>query len=383
MGTLTPLIAANLADGVYGIRADNNVARGIAGRGVSGLNEFFDLESEIIAPGVSGIGPINQASGFALILQGKGPHRGEMAVVSRGTATGYDWLSNLNIAADQGPSGYKVHGGFQKVFASIDGTINTALRGKNHSLIHCIGHSLGGAVANLAASKLAGNGHSVSLYTFGAPRVGMHDMAQSLEKKLGSNRIHRVYNPADVVPMIPIYPFLHAPTTKDGLRVTTGGNLFSTNAHYMSSYTPAVKKRTWESLSVASTSTPLHLSIDQWLDKAQEYVKIPGSSLAMWALGNSLKKIIELSRAIGAITYIVGTTVADVIASILIKAINLSKAVGEKIMRWIGLVLKFAGKAIDITKNVTTAFLLWVLELLTRPLLCLAWRAIENGIKGY
>ena len=383
MKSLEPLIAAKLADGVYGIREDNNVARGIAGRGVSGLNEFFDIGSAVIAQGVSGMGPVSKASGFALVLQGKGSRQGEIAVVARGTATGYDWLSNLNVTTDRGPSGYKVHAGFKKVFSSVDSAINDALKGKNPSRIHCVGHSLGGAVANLAASKLAGEGHGVSLYTFGAPRVGMQDMAQYLVTKLGEENIHRVYNPSDVVPMIPIHPFLHAPTTRDGLRVKTGGSLFSLNAHYMSSYTPAVANMTWKSLAAASTATPLHISVDQWIDKAEEYVKIPGSSMAMWALGHALKGLMELARVVGAATYIVGSTVVDIVASMLMKAVNLSKAIGEKIMRWVGLVMKYAGKAVNTGKNITQAFLQWVLELLMRPLISLAWRAIENGMRGY
>ena len=155
MNSLEPLLAANLADGVYGIRDNSNIARGIAARGVSGLGDIFDLGDGIISEGTTGIGPISKDSGYALILQGKGARQGEVAVVCRGTATGHDWLSNFNVMTAQGPSGYKVHAGFQKVFKSIDASINAALKGKNPSHIHCVGHSLGGAVANLNASILS------------------------------------------------------------------------------------------------------------------------------------------------------------------------------------------------------------------------------------
>lgn len=383
MKPLEPKIAARLADGVYGIKDDNNVARGIAARGVRGLNDIFDLGTATVAQGVSGVGRISKASGFALVLQGKGARQGEIAVVSRGTATGYDWLSNANVMTERGPSGYKVHAGFKNVFSSLEGAVSAALKGKNPSRIHCVGHSLGGAIANLAASKLAGEGHGVSLYTFGAPRVGMQGMVDYLVSELKEKNIFRVYNPADVVPMIPVYPFLHAPSKKDGLCVKRGGGLFSLDAHYMSSYSPAVASLDWGAMEKASTSVPLHLTVDQWIDKAEEYVKIPGSSIAMWALSHALKGLLDLASATGAIAYIAGATVVDLVASLLIKTVNLSQSFGDKVMRWVGLVMKFLGKATDVGKNITQAFLSWVLQLLMRPLIALAWRAIENGIKGF
>lgn len=383
MNELPPVLAAKLADAVYGIREDDNVARGIAARGVRGLGDFFDLGSATIAQGATGAGPFKKDSGFALVLHGKGAREGEVAVVTRGTATGHDWLSNFNCMTATGPAGHPVHAGFQEVFKSIDHTIGAALQGHSPSHVHCVGHSLGGAVANLNASNLARHGHGVSLYTFGAPRVGFEAMARDLVQSLGANNIFRVYNPADVVPMIPIHPFVHSPYDQDGLCVRTGGALFSLNSHYMSSYTPAVENATWSSLRNAPSSQPLHATIDQWLDRADDAVRIPGSSIGLWALGHALKAIIELGQAIGAVTFIIGATIVDMLASLLLKVANLSKALGEKIMRFIGMVMKFAGKTAKTTSDITRAFLRWVLELLARPLFALARRAIDNGLKGY
>jgi len=378
MNAIEPKIAARLADGVYGIRDNDNVARGIAARGVGGLSDIFNIEQGIIAKGVSGTGAFNKESGFALILQGKGSRQGELAVVTRGTATGHDWLSNINVITNRGPSGYPVHAGFQQVFKSIEESISTALKGKNPSRIHCVGHSLGGAVSNLVAFKLSEEGHGVSLYTFGAPRVGMQGMTQHLVAQLGEENIYRVYNPADVVPMIPVYPFMHAPSIRDGLCVKTGGDLFSLNAHYMSAYSPAVEQKNWKSLGVSSSTMQINASVDQWINKAENYVKIPGSSMAMWALGHALKGLLDLARTVGAISYVVGATVADQIASMLVKAATLSKAIGEQILHWMSLVLRYTGKAVNISKNITQTFLRWVLDLLLMPLFFLARRAIDG-----
>lgn len=383
MNELSPLLAAKLADGVYGIRDDDNVARGVASRGVKGLDDVFDLGSAVIAQGTTGAGSVKKDSGFALVMHGKGRRQGEVAVVTRGTATGHDWLSNFNCLMARGPSGHLVHAGFQQVFKSIEQTINTALRGHNPSRIHCIGHSLGGAVANLNATNLASQGHGVSLYTFGAPRVGMEAMAQDLVQSLGEDNIFRVYNPADVVPMIPIHPFVHSPCAKDGLCVKTGGLLFSLNSHYMSSYTPAVANATWRSLQAATVGQPIHLAIDQWLDKADDAVRIPGSSAGLWALGHALKAIIDLGMAVGAVTFVVGSTVVDKIASLLMKVADLSRALGEKVMRFMRMVMRFAGKMAGTTQDITRAFLRYTLELMMRPLLALARKAINNGLNGY
>ena len=383
MNQLSPLLAAKLADAVYGIRDDDNVARGIAARGVRGLGDTFDLGSATIAQGTTGAASFKKDSGFALVMHGKGARQGEVAVVTRGTATGHDWLSNFNCMTATGPAGHLVHAGFQEVFKSINNTINTALQGRSPSHIHCVGHSLGGAVANLNASNLARQGHGVSLYTFGAPRVGFEAMARDLVKSLGEQNIFRVYNPSDVVPMIPIHPFVHSPYDKDGLCVRTGGALFSLNSHYMSSYTPAVESATWSSLKNAPRSQPLHATIDQWLDRADDAVRIPGSSIGLWALGHALKAIIELGQAIGAVTFIIGATIVDMLASLLLKIANLSRALGEKIMRFIGMVMRFAGKTAKTTRDITRSFLRYVLELLARPLFALARRAIDNGLKGY
>ena len=90
-----------------------------------------------------------------------------------------------------------------------------------------------------------------------------------------------------------------------------GGDLFSLNAHFMSAYTPAVEQRNWKSLGLSSSAIPLNVSVDQWIDKADDYVKMPGSSIAMWALGHALKGLLELAQTVGAVSYIVGSTVAD------------------------------------------------------------------------
>src|SRR5690625_5942183 len=79
--------------------------------------------------------------------------------------------------------------------------------------VHCIGHSLGGAVATLAADCVARNRpNPVRLCTFGAPRVGGNFFARSCTNLVGEENIMRVFHTTDPVPMMPIFPYTHAPT---------------------------------------------------------------------------------------------------------------------------------------------------------------------------
>ncbi|MCP4338671.1 MAG: hypothetical protein GY799_07215 [Desulfobulbaceae bacterium] len=70
--------------------------------------------------------------------------------------------------------------------------------------IHCIGHSLGGAVATLAAHWVKRTTYKyVELYTFGAPKPGFEGFAKSFTTLLEQKNVHRVYHSTDPVPMVP------------------------------------------------------------------------------------------------------------------------------------------------------------------------------------
>ena len=59
------------------------------------------------------------------------------------------------------------------------------------------GHSLGGALATLAAANLSGRSLA-TCYTFGAPRVGDKRFSDCLRTP-----VYRVVNPLDTVPLVP------------------------------------------------------------------------------------------------------------------------------------------------------------------------------------
>lgn len=71
------------------------------------------------------------------------------------------------------------------------------------------GHSLGGAIATLAAADMRSSGYAVKLYTFGAPRVSSSELANYITSQSGGN--YRVTHYNDPVPNIPpiIMNFAH------------------------------------------------------------------------------------------------------------------------------------------------------------------------------
>lgn len=119
------------------------------------------------------------------------------ALVLRGTNDLMDWVTNLRAI----PHGWAGHGDVHKGFA--DG-IKLVWEDISKSLddnvppnfpLYITGHSLGAALATLAASLRPPR----ALYTFGSPRVGDRDFG----KTLSGVRVFRVVNNRDVVTTVP------------------------------------------------------------------------------------------------------------------------------------------------------------------------------------
>ena len=87
----------------------------------------------------------------------------------------------------------------QKTSVGIEAYINSLKATTNGSVpIYITGHSLGGALAQIAAAEL-GDDQVAACYTFGSPRVG--NMYFDLWVKTPS---YRVVNYADIVPQVPL-----------------------------------------------------------------------------------------------------------------------------------------------------------------------------------
>ncbi len=105
-----------------------------------------------------------------------------------------------------------VHTGFQTTFESFRKGLEAYLDRpevlNGNGVIHCVGHSLGGALATLVADWVkAKYNKTVYLYTFGCPRVGFKDFAIKASARV--DRVFRCVHGADPVAKVPVWPFCH------------------------------------------------------------------------------------------------------------------------------------------------------------------------------
>lgn len=143
--------------------------------------------------------------GWAYIAEGKGL----IALSFRGTASAQNWDTNFQVGLihpDQTDPHLLVHEGFYRAFIRLDeGTLGmkemmdkVKQSSEGAIPIYITGHSLGGALAQIAAAVL-GSDQVAAYYTFGAPRVG--NSYFDLWVKVPS---YRVMNYADIVPQVPL-----------------------------------------------------------------------------------------------------------------------------------------------------------------------------------
>jgi triacylglycerol lipase len=126
------------------------------------------------------------------------------ALVLRGTDALMDWVMNFRAAPATWTGRGRVHKGFSEALDKIWGNVVGSLE-RNVPAdcpLFITGHSLGAALATLAASLRPPR----ALYTYGSPRVGDDDFAATLS----SVPAYRMVNNRDVVTTVPPpLPFHH------------------------------------------------------------------------------------------------------------------------------------------------------------------------------
>lgn len=121
-------------------------------------------------------------------------------IVFRGTSGIRDLLTDIDIRRTSF-HGTLVHRGFYTQYVSIAQLVKSNISDGVDTII-CTGHSLGGALATLAAIDLADTGRRLMCCTFGSPRVGDAAMATLFERRVHTSC--RVFHECDPIPMVPV-----------------------------------------------------------------------------------------------------------------------------------------------------------------------------------
>ena len=153
---------------------------------------------------------------------------GAYVLAIRGTKTFQEWLLDflaIPVPFSPAPEAGSVALGFLSIYQTFT-FIDTA--GTSRTLTEVIadltakaagiteflvlGHSLGAALATLAAAELAianpsGVQDKVVIYTYASPRVGLLGFASSFNDAVPS--CFRIWNILDIVPEFPTFPYIH------------------------------------------------------------------------------------------------------------------------------------------------------------------------------
>ena len=129
-----------------------------------------------------------------------------------------DWADlfiNLKLLPATEAGEAKVHEGFQKALNEVWQQVESTLPA-NLPLLIC-GHSLGGALALLSASRLSAR--TPEVYTYGSPRVGNQAWGQRLLEAT-HNRVFRNVDEEDIIASVPArhLGYAHAPASVIRLR---------------------------------------------------------------------------------------------------------------------------------------------------------------------
>lgn len=421
---LTPAAAAKAAEDVYVLRPSGMTIRGAfdgltqlgpAGRdpngvGLSSMQSDISRNSDFVVgdrgrfTGVTGMtwggatppAFLQSRTGFGFVARGQaGAGRSassvdrseDVLIAIRGTEflSLDDWSTNLTIADELGPGGFRVHAGFHRAYRSMAKEIDALISTGPRTRVHCIGHSLGGAIATLLAADLAENRKSsqIFLYTFGAPRVADANFGNWLTGKLGANRMLRVYHPADPVPMIPLYPYQQPDMA--ALRVAAPeGSFIIHNYHGMlATYGPAMQRIDgWNAL-LDNRAAPVNDALLRWyLDVGFNQMPIRTMSAAVMALAvQALQYVLATIRgAMGAALDRQLTRSAhtlDTLAAALVLGLEIDDTISMWVRSLLRTIARLAGKVIEIGQDITRWFIRYLLESLLRMIGQAALKAFQ------
>lgn len=306
------------------------------------------------------------------ITKGTGSRTSEVLITFRGSTRMVDdyLLIDGAFAPGTSPKGFAVHGGFAKVFQSCLPNILEQLdKLRPFDTIHCVGHSMGGALATLCAEHFIKTHTTPYLYTFGAPRVGLLPHAQYMQKHLG-DRLNRYYYAGDVVTWLPMFPFVHM----TGKRLISRDSCSASHIGYLHP----------QGLLLANAEN----KVDSWDDAArliEQGVNAGGGcgmeSRAWRYLTKALHKILYVVGTALGLLLIPGFTVLDQLVSSISYFVTQNPNRRPLIVKWLVGSFKALGKIVSFGSDKFVAMLRYILSLMLSNIRNQARREIVNA--GY
>lgn len=377
MTVLSPRLASLIANDVYYVKEG---AHGL-GRISREVREHFRFSEADFLEGKSGGWLFQQKTGFVLLGEGKGQFDGHKLIAVRGTASLADAITDGNVGVSTSTSGSAVHNGFNRTFESFRPALQRYVeRAPARTIFHCVGHSLGGALAGLVADWISHSyGRPTQLYTFGAPRVGKVNFANGTSHRVG--KFFRCTHGSDPVPMVPVWPFIHAPVKGIEYRLD-GAQSISLAAHSMG-----------EGGNPGYRNTANHSSWEPLADKAYDFLNQPvrlryensqqASFSTYWAdrLSAAIITLLKDAGYYAAVMAQAGLmasfTFYDLLARTMEKIAQVGGALVEQLKGLLGHMLAFAGKAVSLLRDLTFNFIRWVFEVTLKRLYTVAREALK------
>ena len=166
-----------------------------------------------------------------------------VVVAFRGTRGGADILTDLKFRKTDfraGPvgeaaRGRQVHRGFlgalDSVWDQMHSTVQQLAQARPQRPVFVCGHSLGAALATLAARRLQGHGQAVAgVYLYGSPRVGNDAFCDDYNQVLQDRTFQHV-NRSDIVTSVPPRWLGYRHVAGQARRFEGDGHSFSVQAH--------------------------------------------------------------------------------------------------------------------------------------------------------
>lgn len=266
-------------------------------------------------------------------------------VAFRGTDSLADALTDMTCHSTNSDNSHAVHTGFQRSFASMRNSLYTYFNQdeirRQKGIVHCIGHSLGGGLATLAADWIKTEfKKKVYLYTFGSPRVGKKDFVIHHSSRV--DKMFRCVHGADPVPKIPLWPFYHAPLNGNEYVLSRAQGI-DLSAHSMPrgpGYINTVNHSSWDGL-YRQAATAIIASL-----------QVIGTSIG---------------------------TVYDVIARTLADIVKIKTEQTEPLRGLLACMLVFTGKGASVPIEFTAKFIRWVFSVSMGRLQKAARQAIKQN----